>query len=161
MLVSSCRDHYLNIWELNSGEIIKSLRSELPHRSVVVINEDKLVSEYDDNTLKIWDYKSGNVIKTLYGHSGFIVCIAKIDENTIISGSIDKTLRIWEVNSGEEIETLTGHDDMIVHVDTSKGMIVSNCWQTSFNIWRPSLLVKGIDQRARCGGGGGGNESLF
>ena len=95
-IVSGSDDNSLKIWDIKSGEEIKSLTGHSDFVTCVsVIDENTIVSGSRDYSLKIWDVNSGEEIKILTGHSDWVTCVAVINENTIVSGSDDKSIKIW------------------------------------------------------------------
>ena len=60
-IVSGSRDNTIKIWNLESGQEIKTLAGHNGSvRSVAISSDSKyIVSGSDDNTIKIWNLESG------------------------------------------------------------------------------------------------------
>jgi WD40 repeat protein len=111
-LASASDDKTIKIWDVSSGQLLKSLTG---HSSVVnsvaySLNGQQLASASFDNTIKIWDVSSGQLLKTLTGHSDAVYSVAySPNGQQLASASVDKTIKIWDVSSGQLLKTLAGH----------------------------------------------------
>ncbi len=93
-VVSASQDHTLRVWDLDSGEIIRTLNGHTDRGSAVaVLDEKRVVSASDDQTLRLWDLKSGATMGTPHGHTNSVTAMAVLDENRLLSESKDDTLR--------------------------------------------------------------------
>ena len=59
-IVSGSWDKTIKIWDLNSGECLKTLRGHECCVLSIAIKNDKIVSGSDDKTIKIWDLSTDN-----------------------------------------------------------------------------------------------------
>lgn len=65
-------------------------------RAFSYLGNEQLASGSRDATIKIWDLNTGLCVKTLFGHTDYILSLAKLKENSLIaSGSADLTIKIW------------------------------------------------------------------
>ena len=82
-IVSASSDNTLKIWDVKSGDLLKTLHG---HQGSVVScclsSDDRfIVSASEDRTLKIWDVESGALLKTLQGHQdGVMSCCLSSDD---------------------------------------------------------------------------------
>jgi WD40 repeat protein len=127
-LVSGSDDKTIKVWNLHSGELLKTLTGHLSSWFLgvsvvcVAISPDgqMLVSGAGDKTIKVWNLHSGELLKTLTGHSKTVNSVA-ISPNgqTLVSVSDDETIWVWNLHSGELLRTLTGHSKMVRSVAIS------------------------------------------
>ena len=95
-VVSGSRDRTLKVWDVSSGQCLRTLSGhtgsarrrrlvDTTHRSLVdaaraqvecvaALSNDSVVSGSRDNTLKVWDALSGECLQTLRGHTGRVRC---------------------------------------------------------------------------------------
>jgi WD40 repeat protein len=130
----------LGVWDLVSGECIKSLGSFAEEGKITTVtlspDEKFLISANSNCEVCVWNLvkeeseaKSGesdwdyvesaaqNCIFTLRGHDGMILSIALTpDGRKAVTTSIDCTLRVWDLISGQCLHTLTGHTALIRRV---------------------------------------------
>jgi len=150
----------INIWDVSSGDLIRSLDQHSEAIVSVAYNADgtRLASGSDDKTVKLWDTRDWSVLKTLAGQSECVYGVAfSPDGKTLISGSRDKkvlgeilqyhfgyagsangvTLRIWDVETGELLQSTNGHADDVSGVAYSAdGKFVASASQDStVRIW--------------------------
>src|SRR6266508_1736472 len=111
-LASGSDDNTLRLWDVSSGELIRSLEGHQLSVSSVAFSPDGrwLASGSEDNTVRLWDASSGELVRSLEGHQGWVRSVAfSPDGRWLASGSGDRTVRLWDVSSGELIRSLEGH----------------------------------------------------
>ena len=119
LLVSGSFDNTVNIWQISTGKLQRSLKGDNGHKDKiwgVAISPDgkQIVSASRDKTLKIWDVKTGELLRTLTGSLAGVTCVLVTpDGKRVISGSGDKVIRVWDLASGKQIFILTGHEEAI------------------------------------------------
>ncbi len=100
-LVNGSYDKTIKIWNIASGQLIRTLQGHSGLVNSVAISPDgrTLVSGGGDKTIKIWNIASGQLIRTLQGHSGLVNSVAiSPDGRTLVSGSHDQTIKIWRLS---------------------------------------------------------------
>jgi serine/threonine protein kinase len=115
-LVSASADKTIKIWNIATGQEIRTLRGHSSFVNYVAISPDgqTLISGSADNTIKIWNLSTGQQIRTLVGHSSSVNdLVISHDGQTLISGGADNTIKIWNLSNGKEIRTLRGHSSFI------------------------------------------------
>jgi len=109
--VSGSEDNTLKLWDLESGEELRTLEGHTGFVGVITVtpNGRRAVSGSVDNTLKLWDLESGEELRTLEGHSGEIRAVAVTPDGRLaVSGSNDNTLKVWDLESGEVLASYSG-----------------------------------------------------
>ncbi|MDB9529359.1 BTAD domain-containing putative transcriptional regulator [Oscillatoria sp. CS-180] len=97
----------LNVWDVTSGQLLKTLEG---HTSLVWTvaaspTENVVVSGSVDTHLILWDLDTGEPIHRLVGHTQQInAAVFNPDGTQIVSASVDKTLRFWNVRTGETVK---------------------------------------------------------
>ena len=68
LLASSSKDFNVNIWDLTSGRLLKSLKnhSSKLYYDVDLYTQDTLITASYDLTVKFWEISTGEVIETIY-----------------------------------------------------------------------------------------------
>ena len=101
-LASGSRDKTIKIWNLATGELIRTLSGHSENVLSVAMSSDgrTLASGGGyDKTIKIWNLATGQLIRTLSGHFENVWSVAiSPDGRTLASGSEDKTIKIWRVS---------------------------------------------------------------
>jgi WD40 repeat protein len=66
-LVSSSYDETIKIWDIRTGECLKTLQGHTDRIRAVTISPDgtTIASGSFDGTIKLWDVKTGECLKTL------------------------------------------------------------------------------------------------
>jgi WD40 repeat protein len=113
--VSGSSDKTLRVWDLESGQTLRTLEGHTDTVWRVAVTPDgrRAVSASADKTLRLWDLESGRMIRTLEGHTDSVIAVAVMAAGRrAVSASDDQTLRLWDLESGKEIATFTGESDM-------------------------------------------------
>ncbi|MBW4505089.1 MAG: hypothetical protein KME64_01000 [Scytonematopsis contorta HA4267-MV1] len=108
---------HINIWDLNTGELIRTLDSPSGFGKVSGFspNGKYAIFTLNDGTLKAWDWETGDVVKTLIGHGQPIDSFACTNDGKyLVTTSGETTAKVWDFEKGEIIQTLT--DDYKFHV---------------------------------------------
>ncbi|BAG03646.1 hypothetical protein [Microcystis aeruginosa] len=138
-LVSVSRDNTIKLWNVETGEEIRTLKGHDGVQSVNFSPDGKtLVSGSWDNTIKLWNVETGEEIRTLKGHNGPVNSVNfSPDGKTLVSGSGDKTIKLWNVETGQEIRTLKGHDNSVISVNFSPDgkTLVSGSGDNTIKLW--------------------------
>ena len=121
-LVSSSTDRTIKLWNISTGNVIKTLINGHNHwiNCLTVLNNGILVSGSLDKTIKLWNTHTGEVIQTLHGHTGWITCLnvlpnsSSSSNNVLVSCSEDNTIRLWNTNNGQLIKTLKEEEESIL-----------------------------------------------
>ncbi len=140
ILVSASEDQTLKVWDLNRGELLKTLTGHTSAVRDVVLSDDGqfVISASSDRTIRIWDLNTGEVRHNLTGHASFVNhVILSQDQQILVSIGTDRTLRIWGVETGENLHTLTGHtsfiNDMLISSDGTQ--LISASADRTLKIW--------------------------
>jgi hypothetical protein len=98
--ISGARDKEIQVWEVATGKLLKTLsgHNEQVYQVVLSADEKQLLSASYDKTIRIWDLATGKELKKYEGHSDGVqgVCFSP-DGRMIFSASWDKTVRRWRV----------------------------------------------------------------
>ena len=139
-VLSASWDQTLKVWDLQTGECLRSLDGHTGCVQAVVVHPDGLraLSASDDKTLKMWDLDTGKCLQTLEGHSGPVTAVAlDLDGRRALSGSNDRTLKLWDLRTGQCLLTLMGHSRFIwavaVHSDGRRAL--SGSRDRTVRIW--------------------------
>ena len=111
-LVSGSRDDTIKIWQLSTGQELRTLTGHSGSVFSVAISPDgqTLVSGNDDDTIKIWELSTGRELRTLTVHPLDVFSLAiSPDGQTLVSGSAFSRIKICQLSTGRELRTLTGH----------------------------------------------------
>ena len=103
--VSGSGDNTLRVWDLESGQCLRTLEGHGGWVWFVRVTPDgrRAVSGGSrDKTLRMWDLESGRCLRTLEGHSGPVTSVSVTPDGWRVVSSCrrDKTVRVWDLESG-------------------------------------------------------------
>jgi WD40 repeat protein len=114
--LSGSLDGTLRLWDLATGETLRTLEGHSNGVSAVAVSADgrRALSGSADHTLRLWDLATGATLRTLKGHSNAVSAVAVLaDGRRALSGSNDNTLRLWDLATGATLRTLEGHANWV------------------------------------------------
>ncbi len=104
------RDNDTRLWDVQTGELLKSLKGHTPFGSAnvnsVVFSPDgnTIASGSSDGTIRLWNANTGEFIKYLVGHTKSVNSVVfSPNGNTLISAGAEGVC-LWDTNTGEFIE---------------------------------------------------------
>lgn len=112
ILASGSDDNTIKLWDIETGQPLKSLVGHVKGVTVVVFSPDgkALASGSKDSAVKLWDLSTGKQIRSLAGHASEIASIAFApDGTTLASAGFDHTIKLWNVETGQQSRSLSGH----------------------------------------------------
>jgi len=137
LLASGSVDKTIKIWNLESGDLIQTLKG---HSKGVwglrFMSKTLLISCSNDQTIKIWNLRTGTCARTFLGHTGGVWCIQQKGD-LLVSGSVDKTARIWNIRHCRMKGTLVGHAAAIfgIDFDPDKGFVFTGSADKTIRMW--------------------------
>jgi WD40 repeat protein len=97
VLASASGDSTLKVWDLETGNCLRTLKGHTDEVICMKLNGNRLVSGSSDHSVRIWDIAVGKCERTLRGHSDWVYSL-DMQGNHIYSASWDGSLRIWEID---------------------------------------------------------------
>jgi WD40 repeat protein len=103
--VSGSSDWLLQVWDLERGQLIRTLRTFGKLRAVAMTPDGRLAVASSSDwlfslgpMLQVCDLERGERIRNLVGHSGEIRAVAVTpDGQRAVSGSDDRTVKVWDL----------------------------------------------------------------
>jgi hypothetical protein len=137
LLASGASDHTVRIWDVKSGEALRTLEGHSNGvLSVCGLEGGLLASGASDHTVRIWDVTRGEGVRTLEGHGNAVSSVCGLEGGLLASGSDDNTVRIWDGKSGEALRILEGHSNGVRSVcDLEGGLLASGSSDNTVRIW--------------------------
>lgn len=115
VLVSHSPGEAIKLWNLKTGQLMRTLNEKLYAAGIVAISPDAQTlvtvdrkAQANDKTIKVWNLKTNKLLYTLNGHSQQITCLTiSKDGQTLASTSDDKKVLVWNLKTGKLLHTIT------------------------------------------------------
>lgn len=106
-LVTGNKDGSLQIWEVSSQHLIRTLRMPPGVNAVAVSHDGKLLAAGSNNgSVRLWAFASGNLIADLPSHKWPIVSISfSVNDEAVISFDIDE-MKSWDIKNQRSYRSL-------------------------------------------------------
>jgi hypothetical protein len=141
LLVTGYGDGRMFIWDIDNGNLIKSLSAHTEQiTSLVTLKNNKFVSTSTESSIKIWDASSFNLLATLYGHVlGTESLVALPDGNFVTAGDTDFTMIKWSADLSENISSNFTECQSLLNLTNSTSDLISNTNSFSFSNSKPEI----------------------
>jgi F-box/WD-40 domain protein MET30 len=135
ILATGSYDSTIKIWDIDTGDCIRTLRGHTSGIRALQFDNTKLISGSLDKTLKIWNWRTGDCISTYQGHTEGVIAV-NFEDNILASGSIDRTVKIWNFEDKSTF-CLRGHKDWVnaVKVDSASRTVFSASDDCTVRLW--------------------------
>ena len=135
-LISGSTDNTIKIWDLESGECLKTLEDHDDWvRSILLIQNNKFISGSLDGRIKIWDLNSYECLITLKNNSG-VISLCQLPNNQIACGCLNGVIVIWNLDNSRKVKIIKAHYDLVnclLLVDETK--LISCSYNGEIKIW--------------------------
>uniref|UniRef100_A0A060TG27 ARAD1D27610p n=1 Tax=Blastobotrys adeninivorans TaxID=409370 RepID=A0A060TG27_BLAAD len=110
-LIAGTQKGMVNVWDIESGQIVRRLQGHVRAVNGLKFDASKLVTASSDHTVRIWNYHTGECISTFQGHEDKVRCI-DLSGCLVASGSDDHCIKVWNFED-KSFFTLRGHTDAV------------------------------------------------
>ena len=144
ILITSHANGFLNIWDINTAELIRTLKDHTAKVIAFQYDGVELVSGSFDSTIRRWNVSDGTCLNVIQAHKGQVTCL-QFDRNILVSGASDSTIQVWQMDIElRNIRTLRGHKSSVTCLRFERNVLVSAEWGWIF-VWD---LNKGLVTKA-------------
>ena len=166
-------DHTVRIWECDTGNCIKVLRTHTV--ADLKFDDNYLITASFDTTAALWNIHTCESVQHYEGHVAAVFSVDfNVDLNLLVTGSADSTVKVWNFREGKMLQNLPQHrsawitqvklfyssdiaapvcyfilsrDNVSIHLWTinkeSHKVELSDEWQNPHNDLVPGLQVRG------------------
>lgn len=111
-LVGGCMDGTIKIWNVSTGQEIRSFSTQPLESTASAIRADTkvLASNGSDHAIRLWNLETGNLMLTLKGHTAPLAAIAFSSDGKRLA-SVDRNLKgnVWDVAKGKIVRSFLGY----------------------------------------------------
>jgi WD40 repeat protein len=106
-LISGNFDKTIKIWNMQTGELRRTLYgSETGSRTVAISPDKQILASGSQGIVEAWNLNTGDLLYRLSGAGSTVAIIP--DGQTLASGISDNTVKLWNLRSGELRQALPG-----------------------------------------------------
>ncbi|KAI1464523.1 sulfur controller 2 [Daldinia caldariorum] len=134
MLATGSYDSTIKLWNIETGEVIRTLRGHTSGIRALQFDDRILVSGSLDGDLRVWNWRTGRCINTLHHQDGVIT--VHMAGGLVASGSIDKTIKVFNFETQQSF-CLRGHLDWVnqVRLDLASRTLLSASDDCTVKLW--------------------------
>ena len=145
-LVSGSNDGIVNLWDMQTGGIVKTFHFDTNWVCCVSISPDlATLASGSSGIIYLWDTQTGRCCHVINGHNLILnsISFSPVDSQLLISASYDGTIKQWNTSGNQTGPTCRG-----THVEFSSDGACFASWRKSA---APSLLGLTTDQNTDSG----------
>ncbi len=139
-LASGGEDRVINIWDVESGELVYSISNNYFPVKYMQFTGDNRILVASGPDVKLIDLQ-GNLIRAFSGYTTHIWSF-EYNERTgrLVAGSFSKKINVWDFNTGTVTATLDGHEKsaLAVCISPDGKYIVSGSLDETVRMWNAS-----------------------
>ncbi|KAI1085573.1 WD40 repeat-like protein [Whalleya microplaca] len=134
ILATGSYDSTIKLWDMETGEVIRTLRGHTMGIRSIQFDDRMLVSGSSDGTVKIWNWRTGACINTL-NHQGGVITV-NMEGDLLASGSMDKSIKLFNFRT-QQSYCLRGHTDWVnqVRLHTASRTLFSASDDCTVKLW--------------------------
>ncbi|KAK0818939.1 hypothetical protein LTR75_002395 [Friedmanniomyces endolithicus] len=135
VLMSGSYDTTVKVWDVNTGEELRTLRGHTSGIRCLQFDDTKLMTGGLDCTIKLWNWRTGQCLRTFPAHTGGIITL-HFSGRYVASGSMDKTIRVWDWEA-KQTYLLRGHTNWVnsVKIDEASRTLFSASDDLTVRLW--------------------------
>jgi F-box and WD-40 domain protein MET30 len=136
ILASGSYDATIKIWDLDTGEELRTLEGHTSGIRCLQFHKNQLFSGAMDKTVKVWNWQTGECITTLSEPGMGDVLSIHYTSNYLCSGGKDNNVKIWDYNTKRRC-TFRGHADFVnaVRMDAPSRTVFSASDDCTVRLW--------------------------
>lgn len=140
ILASPSNDNTVRLWDVESGQLLRTLEHEgsvicvawSPNGKTVVTGDDGL------NEVYLWDATTGQQLGVLGQHRSLVLSVAWSPERKMVAScSGDSSIHLWNARTERSVRKLTGHAGRVARVAWSPdgSQLCSVSWDQTAKLW--------------------------
>ncbi|GMH13428.1 hypothetical protein Nepgr_015269 [Nepenthes gracilis] len=131
-IVSGGMDTMVLVWDLKSGERVRTLKGHQMQVTGIALDDRDIVSSSVDCTLRRW--RNGKSIESWEAHNAAIQAVIKLPSGELVTGSTDTTLKLWRGKTC--VHSFVGHTDTVRGLAVMPGLgVISASHDGSIRLW--------------------------
>ncbi len=141
-LISADLDGCMNIWNIETGQLLKSIKPSLPTAwsSILCLqttfNKNEILGGCTDSFIRLWNLDSTECVQTFQGHSKAVTCLQLLSSDYFVSGSEDLAIMIWSLITKKCSQILVGHVNSVTCLKAlNDSEFASGSRDESIRIW--------------------------
>lgn len=121
LLASGSRDQTIRIWDVQTGQCLKTLKGHTDEVRSVAFSLDGslLASGSYDQTVQVWEVSTWSCLNVLKGHNQRVLAVLFSLDQTLVSSSDDQTVKLWNPHTGQCLRQLETHINWVLSIALS------------------------------------------
>ena len=96
-LLSCSEDNTVKLWQLETGQILKSIEFDGPVYCVKNLNDDLILVGLYNGEIQIYSLEENKNIRTISAHSSYVYRLNLLSNGNLLSGSGKGDIKLWKI----------------------------------------------------------------
>lgn len=136
LLYSGGGDGIMNVWNINTWELVLSLPLTTQKIRNIKLSDDRLFVCCGDGNLKILENRFYNEIFSIQAHVGGVYNVLP-QEHILYTVGKDAHLKIWDPKTGGLLESIPAHNFGIYGLLSWNNLLVTGSRDKTIKLWNP------------------------
>lgn len=148
LLVSAGYDRLIKIWNVKTGELVRTLGNLADAVMDVSFNANGIFFAAASDNPRVWELSTARLVQFFQGHKELVSSVAFLSDSQLISSSFDKTLKKWDIESGAMSKNFRGHTNRITEISLSgSGKYVASITSSGPDLDQVSFNMSSFDKK--------------
>lgn len=117
----------VNIWDINSFKLIKSLPKFRNLIESYKLDENKIFISIENGILECWNLDDQSRIFSVSAHNKLITSIKIISKKYVLTSSKDANIILWNYETGEKVRSFLGHRSKVFRLKMISDTKFASC----------------------------------
>ena len=119
-IISGGGDGAINVWDIESKSLIHTFNHTGLVRSLLLVDQDRILLSISGKTLKVWDFYSRSLVRQLNHTDNLISLTMTKDLKFVLAGDVNGRVWVWDFQLNQLLWVFGGNRESVKWVQVSR-----------------------------------------